>query len=209
MIAQIEGKLISLESTSALVQVGPVVYEVMLPSYTIGALSGCVGTDIVLSTMEYFEGTLGGGNLIPRMIGFLSVAEKDFFTKFTTVKGMGMKKGLKALSLPIAEIAAAIENGDEKMLLALPSVGKRMSQLLVAELRGKLLDFAAPAMTVTGSQNEFTRTQTEALEILIAWGEKRAEALELIKNAQERHPEIDSAEELVPLVYRMKQGMEV
>ena len=92
MIAQIEGKLISLETTSALVQVGPVVYEVMLPSYTIGSLSGRVGTDIVLSTMEYFEGTLGGGNLIPRMVGFLSGAEKDFFTKFTTVKGMGIKK---------------------------------------------------------------------------------------------------------------------
>ncbi len=209
MIAQIEGKLISLETTSALVQVGPVVYEVMLPSYTIASLSGRVGTDIVLSTMEYFEGTLGGGNLIPRMIGFSSGVEKDFFIKFTTVKGMGIKKGLKALSLPIAEIAAAIENGDEKMLLTLPSVGKRMSQLLVAELQGKLLDFAAPAMTVAGSQNEFTGTQTEALEILIAWGEKRAEALELIKTAQERHPEIDSAEELVPLVYRMKQGMEV
>lgn len=209
MIAQIEGKLIALETTFALVQVGPVVYEVMLPSFTIASLSGRIGTDIVLSTMEYFEGTLGGGNLIPRMIGFLSGAEKDFFTKFTTVKGMGIKKGLRALSLPIAEIAAAIENGDEKMLLALPSVGKRMSQLLVAELQGKLLDFAAPAMTVTGGQSEFTRAQTEALEILIAWGEKRAEALELIREAVERHPDIDSAEELVPLVYRMKQGIEV
>ena len=73
MIAQIEGKLIAVETTSALVQVGPVVYEVMLPSFTIASLSGRIGPDIVLRTMEYFEWTLGGGRLIPRTIGFRSV----------------------------------------------------------------------------------------------------------------------------------------
>jgi hypothetical protein len=47
------------------------------------------------------------------------------------------------------------------------------------------------------------------LEILIAWGEKRAEVIELIELACDRHPDINSAEELVPLVYRLKQGIEV
>jgi Holliday junction DNA helicase RuvA len=209
MIARIEGKLIALDSTTALVQVGPVVYEVMLASYTLASMSGKIGTEIVLNTLEYFEGTMGGGNLIPRMIGFSTALEKDFFNKFTTVKGMGIKKGLKALCLPIADIAAAIENGDEKFLLALPSVGKRMSQVLVAELQGKLLDFAAAAETVSTEKRKFNDAQTEALEILITWGEKRADALDLLSEVLERHPDIDTAEELVPLVYRMKQGMEV
>ncbi len=47
------------------------------------------------------------------------------------------------------------------------------------------------------------------MEILIAWGEKRNEAMELIRIACEKHPDIKSAEELVPLVYRIKQGIEV
>ena len=51
--------------------------------------------------------------------------------------------------------------------------------------------------------------QAEALEILIAWGEKRTEAIELIELASQRHPDVNSAEELVPLVYRLKQGVEV
>ena len=55
----------------------------------------------------------------------------------------------------------------------------------------------------------FKPYQAEALEILIAWGEKRAEAMELIELASQRHPDIDSAEALVPLVYRLKQGVEV
>lgn len=209
MIAQIEGKLIALDASTALIQVGPIAYEVMLPSYTIAALAGTIGSTITLSTLEYYEGTLGGGNLIPRMIGFLNNAEKDFFSKFTTVKGMGIKKGLKALCMPVAEIAAAIEQGDEPILRTLPSVGKRMAQLLVAELQGKLQDFAAQATSVAVKQEEYTAFQAEALEILIAWGEKRLEAMELIEQACKRTPDITTAEELVPLVYRIKQGIEV
>ncbi|MHC4243556.1 MAG: OB-fold domain-containing protein, partial [Planctomycetota bacterium] len=75
MIANIEGKLIKLDSDCCLIQVGAVGYEVMLPGYCVSALSGQVGTDITLCTMEYYEGTPGGGNLIPRMVGFLNSGE--------------------------------------------------------------------------------------------------------------------------------------
>ena len=96
MIAKIEGKLVKLDSDSALVQVGAVGYEVMLPGYCTNALSDKIGTDISLCTMEYYEGTPGRGNLIPRLVGFLSSAERCFFAKYTTVKGIGIKKGLKS-----------------------------------------------------------------------------------------------------------------
>jgi len=198
MIAQIEGKLVSLDGDSALIQVGQFCYEVLLPGYAVTILGGRIGTDIKLCTMEYYEGTPAGGNLVPRMVGFLSKAEKAFFSKYTSVKGMGIKKGLKSL----------IEAGDEKMLIALPSVGKRLSQHIIAELKGKLADFAVGDITATAGP-AFERYQTEALEILIAWGEKRAEAMELVTLACRKHPEIKSAEELVPLVYRVKQGIEV
>jgi Holliday junction DNA helicase RuvA len=208
MIARIEGKLVKLDTETALVQVGPVTYEVMLPGYCVSALSDRVGSDIALCTMEYYEGTLGGGNLIPRMIGFLNSAERDFFTKFTSVKGMGIKKGLRALSIPIANIAGAIESGDEKMLVSLPAIGQRMAQQIVAELRGKLQVFALGAEPAK-AQPAFRPFQAEALEILVAWGEKRNEAMELIQLACERHPDVTTAEALVPLVYRLKQGVEV
>ncbi len=207
MIARIEGKLLRVDTETALVQVGAVAYEVMLPGYCVGVLSEQIGGEVVLCTMEYYEGTLGGGNLIPRMIGFLSEAERDFFTRFTSVKGMGIKKGLRALNLPIANIADAIENGDEKMLLSLPAVGKRMAQQIVAELRGKLVTFATGAEPARAA-TKLAGFQNEALEILVAWGEKRNEALELIELTCQKHPEVTSAEALVPLVYRVKQGIE-
>jgi Holliday junction DNA helicase RuvA len=163
MIARIEGKLVKLDTESCLVQVGAVGYEVMLPSYCVSSLSGRVGSDITLCTMEYYEGTLGGGNLVPRMVGFLNSSERDFFTKYISVKGMGIKKGLRSLSIPIATIAAAIENGDEKTLMSLPAVGRRMSQQIVAELRGKLQAFAAGAEPAAATGAGFRPFQTGAL----------------------------------------------
>lgn len=209
MIARIEGKLVKLDSEKALVQVGDIGYEVMLPGYCVSSLSDRIGSDVVLCTMEYYEGAPGGGNLIPRMVGFLNDGERDFFTKFVSVKGIGIKKGLKSLSMPIATIAAAIEDGDDKTLMSLPQVGKRMAQQIVAELRGKVQSFAVGAEAARRAEAVFKPFQAETLEILIAWGEKRSEAMELIELACHRHPEIKSAEELVPIVYRLKQGVEV
>jgi len=208
MIARIEGKLLKLDSGSALVQVGPVAYEVMLPSYCISALSDKIGSNVALCTMEYYEGAPGGGNLVPRMVGFLNAEERDFFTKFTSVKGIGIKRGLRSLSIPIATIAAAIENSDDKTLMTLDGVGKRMAQQIIAELKGKLKAFAVGAELVR-LEARFKPFQIEALEVLIAWGEKRNEAMELIQLACEKYPDINSAEALVPLVYRLKQGVEV
>ncbi len=209
MIAGIEGKLVKLDSDCCLVQVGAVGYEVMLPSYCVNLLSDRIGSDVSLCTMEYYEGTLGGGNLIPRMVGFLNVGERDFFTKYISVKGMGIKKGLRSLSIPIATIAAAIESADDKTLMSLPSIGKRMAQQIIAELRGKLQSFAAGAEPAKRTEAGFKPFQIEALEILIAWGERRAEAMELVELACRKHPNINSAEALVPLIYRLKQGVEV
>jgi len=208
MIAGIQGKLVKLDTETALVQVGAITYEVMLPGYCVSALSGQIGTEISLCTMEYYEGSLGGGNLIPRLVGFLTPTEREFFTTFISVKGMGIRKGLRVLNIPIQDIAAAIENGDEKLLMTLPGIGRRMAQQTVAELKGKLQTFALgaePARVAT----QFKAFQVEAIEVLVAWGEKRNEAMELVELAGKKHPDVQTAEELVPLVYRLKQGAEV
>ena len=167
MIARIDGKLLKLNGENALVQVGAVGYEVMLPGYCVNALSDRIGSDITLCTMEYYEGAPGGGNLVPRMVGFLNPAERDFFTKFISVKGIGVKKGLKSLTIPIATVAAAIENGDDKILMSLPTIGKRMAQQIIAELKGKLQSFAG-IVAFERAGIGFKPFQAEALEILIA-----------------------------------------
>jgi Holliday junction DNA helicase RuvA len=209
VIAGIEGQLVQLGTETALVKVGGVTYEVMLPGYCVSALAGQIGADVSLCTMEYYEGSLGGGNLIPRMVGFLSPIEREFFSEFTSVKGLGIRKGLRALSIPIADVAGAVEAGDEKMLMTLSGIGRKMAQTLVAELKGKLQGFAFGSASARVPPTKLKPFQVEALEVLVAWGEKRNEAMELVEQASQKHPEIQTAEELVPVVYRLKQGAEV
>jgi len=84
-----------------------------------------------------------------------------------------------------------------------------MVQQIIAELKGKLQTFAAGAESARPAKVSLKPFEAEALEILIAWGEKRTDALELIELASHKHPDVESAEELVPLVYRLKQGVEV
>ena len=209
MIASIEGKIIEVHQTTVLIQVGPVGYEVMLPAYCLSELSVKIGENIRLCTTQYYEGTPGGGNLIPRIIGFVTESERQFFDSYTSVKGMGIKKALKSLSIPIATIASAVENGDHKILMSLPGIGKRMAQQIIAQLQGKMATFAAEVSVATQTKGPFEQFQAEALEILIAWGEKRAEAIELIQKAKQKHPDVTTAEDLVPLVYKLKQGIEL
>lgn len=213
MIATIEGQLVELNGETALVEVGAVGYEALLPAYASQQLAGQIGQPVRLYTIAYLEGSPAVGNLVPRLVGFLSRAEKEFFEIFTSVKGLGVKKSLKALAMPIERVAQAIENGDTQLLANLPGIGKKTAGMIIAELKGKLGRFAAActagATVASAGSGAFATYQTEALEILIAWGEKRAEAIELIQLACRKYPDIKTAEALVPLVYRIKQGIEV
>jgi Holliday junction DNA helicase RuvA len=165
---------------------------------------------LVLSTLQYYEGNPGGGILVPRLVGFLSDSEREFFELFTTVKGMGIRKALKAMAMPVSTIATAIEQADHKTLGMLQGIGQRTAQQIIAELKGKVGRFASEtARLQPAASRPFLPYQAEALEVLVAWGEKRSEAMELIELAARRYPDVKTAEELVPLVYRLKQGIEV
>ena len=47
------------------------------------------------------------GNQGSQLIGFLRPEDRKFFNLFTTVKGIGPKTALKALTVPVGEIAVA------------------------------------------------------------------------------------------------------
>ena len=164
MIAQIEGKLVSLNSASGLIQVGQICYEVMLPGYCVAELAGQIDSEIELCTMEYYEGNPGGSSFVPRIVEFLTPAEKDFFTRFISVKGIGIKKGLRLLSIPISAIATAIEDADDKLLKSLPGVGKRMAQQIIAELKGKLEAFAERVEASRPAEPRFEQFQADGTD---------------------------------------------
>ncbi len=186
--------------------VGPILFELLIPAADQAELAGQVGESITFHTMLYFQGdAAGGGNIEPRLIGFQRAGDKRFFEKFITVKGIGPRKALKALSQPTAEIARAIESRDTRFLIGLPEIGKRTAELLVAELAGKLAAF-----TLGGQSTEFRQPTTrpdfeeDALATLIALGERRPDAERLLDRARAGNATIDSTDALVREMLRLR-----
>src|SRR5919107_6005286 len=128
MISALTGDLRQVDEDRVHLEVGPMLYEMLVPASDVQLLQAGVGESMTFHTIFYLEGDASGGNLEPRLIGFLRVEDKRFFQKFITVKGIGPKKALKALIYPAGEIARAIEEKDAKFLVNLPQIGKRMAE---------------------------------------------------------------------------------
>ncbi len=84
MITRITGTLVSVNPDACGIAAGPFEYEVYVPAFVFRNLQGMVGKEVTLKTIDYLEGTPGKGNLTPRLIGFLSDAERDFFCSSRT-----------------------------------------------------------------------------------------------------------------------------
>jgi Holliday junction DNA helicase RuvA len=209
MIARIAGRLEEVRSDAALLDTGDGLwYEVLVPSCDIERLSRKLGGDIVLHTIHYFEGDPSRGQQTPRLIGFLAEEDRAFFTTFTTVKGVGIRKALRALARRPSEVAAAIEAKDVKLLKSLPEIGARMAERIITELHGKVDAFAGdlPAGKAESEGPTMTEAAAEALSVLVQLGEKRADAAALIERVLAVDPDVESPETIIQHVYKLKAG---
>ena len=209
MIVRLTGTLIEVNEESVIVDRDGVAREVLVPQFAVGELAACRGKVVTLHTLEFLEGNPASGHLIPRVLGFLHPEDRMFFTRFTNVKGIGPRKGLKALTEPVRRIASWIESGDVQGLTRLPGVGKRAAELMVASLRGKVADLAGPtADDESAAKATLSQGQRDALEVLVAWGDPRSDAERWLERARQVDPELQSADEWVRAAYRVKMGAE-
>src|SRR5687768_15272884 len=150
MISALTGELQRVDEDRLHLRVGPMLVEMLIPASDVPLLQAGVGEEMTFHTMLYLEGDASGGNIEPRLVGFLRPEDKRFFEKFITVKGIGPKKALKALVFPAGEVAQAIESKDTRFLVGLPQIGRRMAEQIVAELAGKVAEFVTVGATAAG-----------------------------------------------------------
>ena len=89
----------------------------LIPEFARRRLQGELGHEISLHTIEYLEGNAMQGRMTPRLIGFLTEVEREFFDLVCEVDGVGVKKALRAMVRPVREVATAIEEQDLKALV--------------------------------------------------------------------------------------------
>ena len=205
MITQITGKLVKLSEERAILEISPFQFEVWIPEYTRRQLQPEIGNEIRLHTIVYLDGNMTQGKVVPRLLGFLSEAEREFFDLFCIVDGVGAKKALRAMVRPVRDIAAAIEDQDVKFLSNLPGIGAATAERIVAKLRRKVPKFAL--MVARPGEGEITPETldviAETYDALIALGHSEAEAHRLVDSATEGGKKrYKDATSLIEVIYK-------
>jgi Holliday junction DNA helicase RuvA len=204
MIRRLRGELLEVGPEWALVEIGGMAYEVLVPPPVRDRLAERpVGSEVALHTYYYMQ--TDGNRVTPFLLGFESERQREFFERLLEVPRLGPMSALRCMVLPVAQLAHTIELQDEGMLRKLPGVGRQRARDIIATLQGKLAIFLdgadlPEAVPLTPPQNE---TEREALEVLLQLGSTRNDALRALRQAAATNPDA-GAEELVRLVFQQR-----
>ena len=201
MIGYIEGRLLKKEEERVLILANQLGYEVLLPAVVMETIqSKSIGDPLELYI--YFHQTERQPK--PVLIGFNLEVEKEFFQYFISAEDIGPLKAVKAMNIPVREIARAIENGDTAALRRLKGIGSRTAQKIVASLSGKMEKFAlirkGEAPPAPSPVEDFTQLVLDVLTRQL--GHKGADAKRMVSAALKRNPGIGTPEELFDEIYR-------
>jgi len=181
LIAKLKGVVDSVDTDSAVIDVGGVGYLVSASSRTLRDLVAGGPATMLVETIVREDAIA--------LYGFLETAERDWFRILTTVQGVGARVALSILStLSPDEIARAIAAQDRATLSRPAGVGPKLAARLATELKDKAAAFGvaplgkgveAPAMPA-GSINE------DAVSALVNLGYKRVEAFGAVARVTQR-----------------------
>ena len=210
MLTKITGVLNRVLDDEVRLQVGPLEYQVLVPEFVRRQIQNRVAEEVTLHTSEYFDGNPMQGKVVPRLIGFLSEPELEFFELFCTVDKVGVRKAIKALGRPVRDIADAIQRQDAKWLTQLPGIGPATAEQIVATLRRKVTKFALMATTTDDKGKAVSAVATEgnliedAYQALLSVGHSPTEARSLLDRVLTDGRSFKSAEDILLEIY--KQG---
>jgi Holliday junction DNA helicase RuvA len=200
MIGYIEGKILKKEEDRILVLTNQIGYEVLLPAIVMASLQDKqIGDEI--SLYIFYQQTERQPK--PILIGFNLEVEKEFFQYFISVEDIGPLKAAKALTVPVREIATAIEAGEINTLMKLKGIGRRTAQKIVATLEGKMGKFALIRPEDRQVQPPAEDFSKQVLDVMIKQlGHRMADARQMIEKALKRNSAVNTPEELFEEVYR-------
>ncbi|MFN7732640.1 MAG: Holliday junction branch migration protein RuvA [Pirellula sp.] len=208
MITKISGQLLSLADDMVTLAIPPFEYEVAIPEFTRRQLQGRIGETISLHTIHYIEGNAAqGSRLTPKLVGFLSTAERDFFELFCSVDGVGVKKALRAMTRPVQDTAVLIEQQDAKGLSSLPGVGPATAEKIIATLRRKMPRFALLVRSSEpGVEPQKPGVVDETFQALLVLGHSEPDARRLIEQAVAGGKKFKDSEAMIHAIYQRQTG---
>jgi Holliday junction DNA helicase RuvA len=207
VITKITGRLLHVSDDIARLAIGAFEYEVLIPEFTRRQLQLRLDQEVSLQTIDYLEGNPMQGRLTPRLVGFLSEVEREFFELFCSVDGVGVKKALRAMVRPVRDVATAIEEQDIQSLSALPGVGPATAERIIAKLRRKVPKFALLVAREEPREAEVEPDiVSETFDVLRTLGHSESDARRLLDKALGLKKKFKSTEELLQAIYQQSHA---
>lgn len=129
MIYSLSGTIVDVTKESVAIETGNIAYEVLVSrpfEYRKEDRTRLLTVEIITQDDHY-------------LVGFSTKIEKEAFLSLTSVKGIGPKTALSALSKTTPdELFGAIENSNVSYLKKLPGIGPKAASQIVLDLKGKL-----------------------------------------------------------------------
>ena len=165
MIAGLHGKLESVGSDWAIIDVGGIGFQVYMPTSTLSTL-GAIGEEVKLYTHLHLREDNA------TLYGFASTDELGLFQSLIGVSGLGPKLALAMLSaMSVEKLTMAIATGSTDLLTVTPGIGKKMAERLILELKEKI-----GAGWITTPAAQLAQENTDVLAALTSLGYSVAEA---------------------------------
>jgi len=177
MISSLRGRVLHLDTESAIVEVGGVGFSVAVPAPVARALH--VGDDATLHTaLIVREDSLS-------LFGFAERDELAVFHHLVSVSGVGPKSALGVLSaLSVPQIADAVAAEDDAPFRRVSGIGPKTAKLIVVQLAGKLQAVASGSATASVTTRGDIAGQVVAALTALGWNERTSvEAVSIVVDA--------------------------
>ncbi|MFQ6122290.1 MAG: Holliday junction branch migration protein RuvA, partial [Dehalococcoidales bacterium] len=169
MISTLQGKVESLGSDWAIINVGGIGFQVYMPTSTLSVLGG-VGKEVKLYTHLHLREDNA------TLYGFASTEELTLFQSLIGVSGLGPRLALAMLSaMNTEQLVTAIATGSTDLLTIIPGVGKKVANRLILELKEKI-----GAGWITTPATQLAQENTDVLAALTALGYSASEATKAV-----------------------------
>ena len=216
MITQLRGVVRSVGEEELTLAVEPFDVEVLIPEHARRQLQAKAGELVTLYTIFYIEGNQMSGRMNPRLVGFLSPIDREFFDTFCSVDGVGVRKALRAMVRPVREIARMIQDQDVRMLATLPGVGEATAERVVAKLRRKVGKFtlivgrdAVEADDAAGSNGAPENVEADVIRdtfaALVSVGHTESQARQAIDQALSGKKKFKSVADMIDAIYQQRR----
>jgi len=169
MISSLHGKVESLSSDWAVINVGGIGFQVYMPTSTLSTL-GATGEEVQLFTHLHLREDNA------TLYGFGSADELSLFQTLIGVSGLGPRLALAMLSaMSVEQLAVAIATGSTDLLTAIPGIGKKVASRIILELKEKI-----GAGWITTPATQLVQENTDVVAALTSLGYSVAEATKAV-----------------------------